>query len=133
MTQDALAEQLGVLAEAVRADSRWQQDDISVAVLGMLLYGFALMTGRTVMFLNVEDIDAAVLQCLTKHVGAAAKWSTGLVADASASAFDKARHPANHELIGVGHSYFGVENQKAVVDNVFANIGSVRRRVQGSV
>src|SRR5262245_28007716 len=132
MTRDALAERVGALADAVLADPRWQQDDLSVTVFGMLLYGFALATGRIVMFLDLEDIDAAVLRCMTERVGAAAKWSAGLVADANRSAFDQAYHPGQHELIGVGHSYFGVEDQAALVDNVFANIQSVRRRAEGA-
>ena len=127
MTQDALARQLGELADAVLADPRWTRDDLSVSILGMLLFGFALMTGRTVMYLDVEDIEAAALRCLTEHVGAAQKWSSGLIADASASAFNKAHHPGNHELIGVGHSYFGVHDQKAVVDSIFLNIANFRR------
>ena len=49
MTRDALAECVGELANAVLADPRWQRDDLSVSVLGMLLYGFALATGRLVM------------------------------------------------------------------------------------
>jgi hypothetical protein len=97
----------------------------------MLLYGFALATGRIVMLLDMEDIDAAVLRCMTERVGAAAKWSGGLVAEANASAFDKAHHAGHHELIGVGHSYFGVENRAALLDNVFANFASVRRRAGG--
>src|SRR4051794_32686162 len=128
MTQDALAKQAGELADAVVADPRWHQDDLSVSILGMLLYGYALMVGRTVMFLDVADIDAAVLRCMTERVGAAAKWSRGLVAEASASAFDKAHHPGHHELIGVGHSYFGVDDRAAVVDNVFGNIVAFRKR-----
>jgi hypothetical protein len=132
MTQDALTKQLGTLADAVRADPRWQQDDLSVEVLCMLLYGFALMTGRSVMFLDVEDIDAAVLRCLTDHVGAAAKWSGGLVTEASTSAMSKAHHSAHHALIGVGHSYMGVENLKAVVDNIFTNIAYTRRYLEGN-
>ena len=131
MTRDALSERVGKLADAVLADPRWQQEDLSVSVLGMLLYGFALATGRIVMLLDMEDIDAAVLRCMTEQIGAAAKWSAGLVAEANASAFDKSHHPGNHELIGVGHSYFGVENQVTLVDNVFANIQSVRHRVRG--
>ena len=78
MTQDALAERVGALADAIVSDPRWEQDDLNVSVLGMLLYGFALGTGRIVMFLDMEDIDAAVLQCLTEHLGAAEKWSRGL-------------------------------------------------------
>jgi hypothetical protein len=132
MTQDALTQQLNTLVDAILADPRWQQDDLNVAVFGMLLYGFAVMTGRTVMYLDLKDIEAAVLRCLTERVGAAAKWSGGLLADASASTFNKAHHPGNYELIGVGHSYFGVKDQKAIIDNVFANINSVRRRAQRS-
>ncbi|HJZ56428.1 MAG TPA: hypothetical protein VKE74_15795 [Gemmataceae bacterium] len=132
MTWDALTERVGELTDAVLADPRWEQDDLSVSVLGMLLYGFALATGRIVMFLDMEDIDAAVLHCMTERVGAAAKWSGGLVAEANASAFDQKHHPGHHELISVGHSYFGVEDQAAIVENVFANIQSVRRRVAGA-
>jgi hypothetical protein len=132
VTQDALTQEVGKLADAVLADPRWQQNDLNVSVLGMLLYGFAVATGRLVMCLDVADIDAAVLRCLTERVGAAAKWSGGLVADASASAFNKAHRPGNHELIGVGHSYFGVKNRAAVIDNVFANINSVMRRAQNN-
>jgi hypothetical protein len=131
MTRDALDQEIGKLADAVLADPRWERDDLNVSVLGMLLYGFALATGRIAMFLDIEVIDAALLRCMTERVGAAKKWSSGLVAEAKAAAFDKAYHPGHHELIGVGHSYFGVENQAALVDNVFANFESVRRRAAG--
>jgi hypothetical protein len=128
MTRDALIQRVGELTDAVLADPRWQQDDVSVTVLGMILYGFALATGRIEMFLDIEDIDAAVLCCLTERVGAAAKWSAGLVAEANASSFDEVHHPGHHALIGVGHSYFWGKDRAAAVDNVFASIESVRRR-----
>ena len=132
MTRDALAERVGELADAVLADPRWKRDDLSVSVLGMILYGFTLATGRAVMLLDMEDIDAAVLHCMTERVGAAAKWSGGLMEAAAASAFDKAHHPGQHELIGVGHSYFGVEDRAKLVDNIIANIRSVRRQAEGA-
>lgn len=131
MNRKALADQIGKLADAVLADPRWVRNDLNVSVLGMLLYGFALATGRMVMFLDMEEIDAAVLSCMTEKVGAASKWSGGLVAEARASAFDKAYHPGNHELIGVGHSYFGVTDQAAIVNNVYANFASVKQRAMG--
>jgi|SRR6516164_7669755 hypothetical protein len=131
MTRDALTERVGELADAVLTDPRWYQDDLSVSVLGMVLYGFALATGRIVMLLDMDDIAVAVLRCMTERIGAAAKWSGGLVEEAKASAFDKAHHAGHHQLIGVGHSYFGVKDQAALVDNVFANIESVRQRVRG--
>jgi hypothetical protein len=127
MTRDALTERLGELADAVLADWRWVRDDLNVSVLGMILYGFALATGRA-MGRAVADVDAAVLQCITERVGAAAKWTGGLVAEANASARDKAYHPGQHELIGVGQTYHGVADRRALVDNVFANFASVRRR-----
>src|SRR5258706_15188322 len=126
MTRDALAKHVSDLTDAVLADARWRQDDLSVTILGMLMYGYALAIGRIVMFLDTPDIDAAVLRCMTQHVGAAAKWSGGLVAAASAAAFDQAHHPGHHELIGIGHSYFGVEDRATVVESVFTNIASVR-------
>lgn len=132
MTQDALTKKLAELADAVRADPRWQQDDLSVAILGMLLYGYGLAIGRLVMFLDMPDVDAAVLRCLTENVGAAAKWSGGLVDEARASAFDKAYHPGNNALIGTGHTYMGAD-QAAVLNNVFANIQSFRRGPAGTV
>jgi hypothetical protein len=127
-TRDQLAAKLGDLTMKVVADSRWpeQADDLGVSVVGMLLYGFALATGRMVMFLDVEDIDAAVIQCIAKTIGSAPQWTTGLVQEANTASFNKDHHPGHHELIGVGHSYFGVHDQSAIIDNIFANIESTR-------
>jgi hypothetical protein len=132
MTQDALTDQLNQLAEAVKSDPRWVQDDISITVFGMLLYGYALAIGRFVMLLEIKDIDTAVYRTLTGNLNVASKWCYGLVADANASAFNKIHHPGNHELIGVGHSYFGVHNQPAIIDNVFGNITKIRNRLEKS-
>ena len=98
MTRDALTERIGELADAVLADWRWVRDDLNVSILGMILYGFATTTARG-MGLAVTDVDAAVLQCMTDRVGAAAKWSGGLLAEANAAARNKSHHPGHHELI----------------------------------
>jgi hypothetical protein len=127
MTRDDLTGHIGELADAVLADWRWVRDDVSVTVLGMILYGLASESGRATG-LAVADVDAAVLRCMTERVGAAAKWSGGLVAEANASAQDKARHPGYHELIGVGRMYHGVADRRALAENLFANFASVRRR-----
>src|SRR5690606_20858132 len=79
------AKRLGGLADAVRADPRCEQDDLSAAMFGMLLYGFALMIGRAVIFLDVEKFDAPILPRLTEHLGAPARWSRGSVEDANAT------------------------------------------------
>ena len=127
MTRVTMTERIGELADAVLADPRWLRDDLNVSVLGMLLYGFALAAGREAG-LTEADLHEAVLHCLTARVGAAAKWSGGLVDEAEASARDPSHHPGHHELIGVGQSYHGVVDQRAMVENVFANFESVRRR-----
>jgi len=127
MTLDVLTGRIGELADAVLADWRWVRDDLSVSILGMILYGFATAIGRD-MGVTVADVDAAVLRCMTERVGAAAKWSRGLVAEANASARDQSHHPGQHELIGVGRTYHGVGDRRTLVDNVFANFASVRQR-----
>ena len=53
-----------------------------------------------------------------------------MVAEANAAAFNKAHHPGHHELIAVGQSYMGLENQSAIVDNDFANLANIRRRAR---
>ena len=128
MNRNELTKQVEKLANAIVADLRWENGTLDVVVLGMLLYGYALALGRMAMMLEAEDIDAAVLSSISRATGAAQKWTSGLVEDANASAFNKDHHPGNHELIGVGHSYFGVKDQEVIVDNVFANIASVRKR-----
>ena len=127
MSQEALFGRISGLADAVVADSRWVRDDLNVSILGMVLYGFAMASGRH-MRLVAADVYAAVLRCMTERIGAATKWSEGLVAEASVSARDKAHHPGNRELIGVGQTYHGVADLTALVDNVFANFASVRQR-----
>ena len=131
MNRDDLFRHLVRLIDPVIADPRWKRegDEFGVSILGMLMYGFALVTGRSVMLLDVDDIDAAVVRALTERTGAAYKWTSGLVADANRSAFDPQYHPGQYELIGAGHSYFGEDDPFAVVDNVFENIRAFRRRI----
>lgn len=132
MTPEALFDKLTALADLVVADPRWEneKDELGVAVLGMLLYGYGLGTGRLVMMLDIEDINDAVLRCLVERVGVAAKWGSGLDEDAANSAFNKEYHPGQRELIGVGHQYIGEGKLGKMVGNVFANIESVRRRAE---
>ena len=120
--REAIKQKINVLAAAVIGDQRWKNETLNVAIFGMILYGYALAVGRMALMAEIEDVDAAVQDCIAACVGAAPQWTAGLVQDASFSAFDKSHNPANFELIGVGHSYFGVEDRSAVLDNLFANI-----------
>lgn len=134
MTRDELCRQINELTQQVVDDPRWedQHDDLGVSVLGMILFGFSLAKGRIVMILEMEDINAAVFESLTTVVGAASKWSNGLIEEANASAFDESHHAGHFQLIGVGHSYLSVDDQAAIVDNIFQNLQSIRNRVFGS-
>jgi len=130
MAQPALYESVGGLADAVLDDWRWSQDDLSVSVLGMLLYGYAsALAGE--LSLPDSEIDAAVLQGMTERAGAAAKWSSGLVAEARRSGHDKSYHPGQHSLIRTGMTYANASSPRAVVDNVYANFASFRRAAGG--
>lgn len=126
MTRDALMAQIGGIADAVRSDWRWVQDDLNVQVLVMLLHGLAAAIAHA-NDLAPTDVDAAVFGCLTERIGAAPKWSAGCVAEARAAADDEAHHPAERELIDLGHTYYGVERQDKVIENIYANFASVRR------
>jgi hypothetical protein len=132
MTPEALFEKVSTLADRVVADKRWQEqnDDIGVTVLGMLLYGYALGFGRLILMLDIEDINAVVTRILVERVGAAAKWSSGLVDEAARSAFDEKNHPVEHGLIGAGHQYMTESKLGKLVGNVFANIESMRRQAE---
>jgi hypothetical protein len=131
MTRDALIERIGELVDAVLADWRWVPDDLNVSILGMILYGFATASAQE-MGLTVEDIDTAVLRCMTERVGAASKWSPGLMAEANASARDKAHHPGHHELIGVGRTYHGIADRQALVNGRPCGIRSCSQRAEPS-
>ena len=133
MTPEALFDKITALTDRIVADKRWQDqnDDLGVSVFGMLLYGYALGVGRSIMMLDIEAINTVVTRCLIEKVGVAPKWGGGLVEDAARSAFDQQYHPGQHELIGVGHQYMGEGKVGKLVENVFANIESVRRRAEG--
>jgi len=124
---EVLEKRIAELANAVIADWRWVRDDLSVSVLGMILYGYTLETGQA-LGATTSDVDAAMLRCVRLNVGAASNWSSGLVAEANAAARDQPHHPGHHELIGVGRTYHTATDQRALVDNVYANIASVRKR-----
>ncbi len=126
MKQDELTGRVCSLADAVLADSRFTRDDLNVSILGMILYGLALAIARK-NGLTEANADAALLACMTGPIGAAPKWSGGFVAEAATSARDEEHHYGHYELIEVGRTYAGVANQRAVVDNVFANFCSVRK------
>jgi len=82
---EVLEKRIAELANAVIADWRWVRDDLSVSVLGMILYGYTLETGQA-LGATTSDVDAAMLRCVRLNVGAASKWSSGLVAEANAAA-----------------------------------------------
>lgn len=100
------------LLEAISAQLRelanhpeWQEekDDLGVQVAGMVLYGLAYACGRTIFLMDEEEIDEQVFQALQEELGVAARWSAGLVEEASLTIFDRSRHHINHDLIAAGH------------------------------
>jgi hypothetical protein len=127
MTRNDLEIELQRILRAIGADSRWagENDEFGASIVGMLTYGYGLMFGRTVLFLDIEDIDPVVSSALQHALKFATLWTDGLVAEAHLSAFDREHHAGNASLIGVGHEYLGA-SVDCIVDNVFSNIRSYR-------
>ena len=128
-----LTEAITQIAGGVVADPRWQNanDELATQTLVMLMYGFALAEGRFVWGLSVQDIGEAVKRVVTEELGKHPTYAEQIVKEAQASAFSKRHHPGQHELIGVGQQYIGGASPDlvhALIDNVFENIGSLRRR-----
>ncbi len=130
MTPDALFQILTPLADAVIADPQWseQGDELGLSVFGMILYGYGLAVGRLAMLLDMAEIDAAVERCLCERLAVPVPWAQGLVAEAGRSALDPSYHPGQAQLIDVGYDYLRERDLSVLVENVLANIGSVRRR-----
>ncbi len=130
MTPEALFQTLTPLADAVITDPQWseQGDELGLSVFGMILYGYGLAVGRLAMLLDMGDIDAAVERCLCERIKVPVLWAQGLIAEAGRCALDPSYHPGQAELIDVGYDYLGETDLSLLVENVLANIRSVRRR-----
>jgi hypothetical protein len=121
----AALEDLDRLTSSVIDDWRWVQDDLSVVVLGMILFGLGSEISR-VERINPTETEAAIARCLNTRVGAGSQWCSELLAEAAASAQSPLHHPGHHELIETGRTYRGVVDRQVLVDNMFANIASFR-------
>ncbi|MBL8752656.1 MAG: hypothetical protein JNK15_05090 [Planctomycetes bacterium] len=124
MSSEALDE-IDRLTAYVVEDWRWVQDDMSVVVLGMILFGLGVEIGRAER-IHATEIESAVAHCLRTRFGAGSRWCSELLAEATASATSRSHHPGHYELIETGRTYRGVIDHQALVDNVFANIASCR-------
>lgn len=122
-----LVELLGTVAGRLVMDSRWveENDDLGVEVSGMLLYGLAFSAGRSVFFMDDDEIHENMRRMLVDEMNVAEKWAAGLVKEAGEIIFDRQRHPICHDLIGIGHRYFG-KSTEVIVENIYENIGLVR-------
>jgi hypothetical protein len=125
-----LFETLAEVAERLSVDPRWEEerDDFGVEVVGMLLFGYGFMVGRTIHLMDREEICDGVVQVLAEKLGVAKKWAGGLVEEASLSIFDRKNHAIHHDLIAQGHRYFG-RSQQEIVENIFMNIDTIKGRL----
>jgi hypothetical protein len=132
VTPGRLFEKLSPLAMGVVDDPRWQaeKDDLGVTVFGMILYGYGLAIASIIMVLERDDINTAVTRCIVDAVGAAPKWSSGLVEEAARSALDTEHNPGAADLISTGWQYIAEPTISTLVDNVFANIRAIRSQIE---
>lgn len=124
--EDAL-EVVKYLALQVIADDRWpdEADDFGTGVFGLILYGYALKVATLFAF-DAKIADDVVNRIFLEILKCGENWTKGLIEEARKSAFNEHYHRGQFELIGIGHSYEIGLNQRAQVDNVFANIAAHR-------
>lgn len=119
------------LTAAVTSDSRWQlEDELMCQVFGFTMYGYALGVGRTVCFMDVEDIQKLAADQLS-GLGIGPAYAEGMM-QAAHNEFMQERNTSLHnQLIGVGHSHIASEDLTELVESVFRNTELIKKSTGG--
>jgi hypothetical protein len=127
--QTQLNDRIFALASQVVGDPRWPEmaHDLSLQVLGMLLFGYAsALAGPG------ADPVAAVAAAMTGPVGSPPGWTRAMLDDARQSAGNEDHNPANCSLIEVGETYPELDDAH-VFANIFANLQSYHDQTEVAV
>ncbi|HEX6369999.1 MAG TPA: hypothetical protein VF006_13850 [Longimicrobium sp.] len=127
--QAQLNDRMSALASQVVGDPRWPEmaHDLSLQVLGMLLFGYAsALAGPG------ADPMAAVAAAMTGPVGSPPGWTGEMLDDARQSAHNEDHNPANCSLIEVGETYPELDDAD-VFANIFANLQSYHDQTEVAV
>ena len=119
----AFVEKADACLAAITGDPRWDlQDELLFQVAAFTWYGYCFGIGRTLYFLDADEIDAHVIARLT-GLGAGDKYVRGLVARAREDFGDTPpdENDVYTQLIGIGHSHFLGRNHSALVASIYDN------------
>ena len=119
------------LTSAVSSDPRWNlQDELLCQVFGFTLFGYVFGYGRTICFMEVEEIQQLAAKQLT-GLGVGAKYAQGMM-EAAMDEFASGNNQSLHsQLIGIGHSHLASEDTTELVDSIFQNADQIRAAMQG--
>ncbi len=124
--KDKLEDKLRSLITSITSDSRWNlEDELMIQVLGFTIYGYAFALGMLALFLDVEEINNAVIGNLVK-LGVGAKYAQGLVEAAYSSFADENDDSVYSQLVNIGHSQFSSESLESLTESIFSNTEALR-------
>ena len=114
------------LTTAVVSDERWKlEDELMCQVFGFTLFGYVFGYGRTVCFMEVDEIQQLAASQLS-GLGIGPKYAEGMMQ----AAFEEFRTENNQslhsQLIGVGHSHFASDDPSILVESIFQNTEQIR-------
>lgn len=111
----------------VTSDRRWNlQNELMCQVLGFTLYGYVFGIGRVHCFMDVEDIQALIVDQLA-GLGIGRNYVEGLVQAAHQEMSKENNQSWQNRLIGVGHSHALKENLPVLADSIFSNTTVLRK------
>ena len=111
---------------AVTADRRWQlEDELMCQVFGFTLYGYLFGVGRLICFMDVEDIQVMAARKLAE-LGIGPNYAKGMTEHAHKEFMTEGNSSLHAKLVGIGHSHFGSETLRVLVDSVFENTEQIR-------
>lgn len=112
--------------KAVTSDPRWQlEDELMCQVFGLTLYGYLLGVGRSLCFMDVEDIQAMAASSLS-GLGIGQDYATGMMQHAHEEFMTEGNTSPESKLVGIGHSHFASEKIDPLVESVFQNTEHIR-------
>lgn len=112
------------LTAEVTADERWQlEDETMCQVFGFTLFGYIFGYGRTICFMEVDEIHQLAAAQLTS-LGIGAKYADGLMRTAF-DEFNSPNDPLYSQLVGIGHSHFAADDFTEMVNSIFENTDQI--------
>jgi len=93
-------------------------------VLGFTLFGYVFGYGRTICFMEVDEIHQLAVAQLT-NLGIGPKYADGLMRTAFKE-FTTPNDPLYSQLVGIGHSHIAADDITQLVDSIFDNTAQIQ-------